>query len=155
MEIIERIALMNDYLEPYEDMSAYSFAVAEKFVEPITNALCKTMSFVFVRKEKRKSFPNHYFKGDEKFIFYKSKNDERAFMIACEGCQGFWGISVKCKTEDKKLFYDTIKSDLFENSDYTGIPFFEIDDFQDQLRGNFTKRQVNLIYNDLKYAGLI
>uniref|UniRef100_UPI003FD7900D hypothetical protein n=3 Tax=Ruminococcus TaxID=1263 RepID=UPI003FD7900D len=62
---------------------------------------------------------------------------------------------VKCKTEDKKLFYDTIKSDLFENSDYTGIPFFEIDDFQDQLRGNFTKRQVNLIYNDLKYAGLI
>ena len=68
-------------------------------------------------------------------------------MIACEGCQGFWGISVKCKTEDKKLFYDTIKSDLFENSDYTGI--------QDQLRGNFTKRQVNLIYNDLKYAGLI
>ncbi|MFR8293922.1 MAG: hypothetical protein ACLVAU_06950 [Ruminococcus sp.] len=23
-EIIERIALMNDYLEPYEDMSAYS-----------------------------------------------------------------------------------------------------------------------------------
>lgn len=33
--------------------------------------------------------------------------------------------------------------------------FFEIDDFQDQLRGNFTKRQVNLIYNDLKYAGLI
>ena len=76
-------------------------------------------------------------------------------MIACEGCQGFWEISVKCKTEDKKLFYDTIKSDLFENSDYTGIPFFEIDDFQDQLRGNFTKRQVNLIYNDLKYAGLI
>ena len=114
MEIIERIALMNDYLEPYEDMSAYSFAVAEKFVEPITNALCKTMGFVFDRKEKRKSFPNHYFKGD-----------------------------------------DTIKSDLFENSDYTGIPFFEIDDFQDQLRGNFTKRQVNLIYNDLKYAGLI
>ena len=42
-----------------------------------------------------------------------------------------------------------------KNSDYTGIPFFEIDDFQDQLRGNFTKRQVNLIYNDLKYAGLI
>ena len=114
---------MNDYLEPYEDMSAYSFAVAEKFVEPITNALCKTMGFVFDRKEKRKSFPNHYFKGDEKFIFYKSKNDERAFMIACEGCQGFWGISVKCKTEDKKLFYDTIKSDLFENSEYTGIPF--------------------------------
>ena len=75
---------MNDYLEPYEDMSAYSFAVAEKFVEPITNALCKTMGFVFDRKEKRKSFPNHYFKGDEKFIFYKSKNDERAFMIACE-----------------------------------------------------------------------
>ena len=131
---------MNDYLEPYEDMSAYSFAVAEKFVEPITNALCKTMGFVFDRKEKRKSFPNHYFK------------DERAFMIACEGCQGFWGISVKCKTEDKKLFYDTIKSDLFENSDYTGIPFFEIDDFQDQLRGDFTKRQVNLIYNDLKYT---
>lgn len=82
---------MNDYLEPYEDMSAYSFAVAEKFVEPITNALCKTMGFVFDRKEKRKSFPNHYFKGDEKFIFYKSKNDERAFMIACEGCQGFLG----------------------------------------------------------------
>ena len=46
---------MNDYLEPYEDMSAYSFAVAEKFVEPITNALCKTMGFVFDRKEKRKS----------------------------------------------------------------------------------------------------
>ena len=76
-------------------------------------------------------------------------------MIACDGSQGCWGISVKSKTEDKKLFYDTIKSDLFENSDYTGIPFFEIDDFQDQLRGNFTKRQVNLIYNDLKYAGLI
>ena len=56
---------MNDYLEPYEDMSAYSFAVAEKFVEPITNALCKTMGFVFDRKEKRKSFPNHYVKGDE------------------------------------------------------------------------------------------
>ena len=44
-EIIERIALMNDYLEPYEDMSAYSFAVAEEFVEPITNALCKTIRF--------------------------------------------------------------------------------------------------------------
>mgnify|MGYP007093408326 CR=1 FL=1 len=52
-EIIVRITLMNDYLEPYEDMSAYSFAVAEKFVEPITNALCKTMGFVFDRKEKR------------------------------------------------------------------------------------------------------
>ena len=46
---------MNDYLEPYEDMSAYSFAVAEEFVEPITNALCKTIGFVFDRKEKRKS----------------------------------------------------------------------------------------------------
>ena len=146
---------MNDYLEPYEDMSAYSFAVAEEFVEPITNALCKTMGFVFVRKEKRKSFPNHYFKGDEKFIFYKSKNDERAFMIAVQGNSVYWGISIKCKAEDKLLFYNTIKKYLEDNSDYTGIPFFEIDDFQDQLRWNFTKRQVNLIYNDLKYAGLI
>ena len=49
---------MNDYLEPYEDMSAYSFAVAEEFVEPITNALCKTMGFVFDRKENLKVFPN-------------------------------------------------------------------------------------------------
>lgn len=113
------------------------------------------MGFVFDRKEKLKSFPTHYFKGDEKFLFYKNKNDERAFMIACEGCQGFWGISVKCKTKDKQLFYNTIKSDLSENSDYTGIPFFEIDDFEDQLRKNFTKRQVNLIDNDLRDAGLI
>ncbi len=44
-EIIDRITFMNDYLEPYEDMSAYSFAVAEEFVEPITNALCKTIRF--------------------------------------------------------------------------------------------------------------
>lgn len=42
---------MNDYLEPYEDMSAYSFAVAEKFVEPITNALCKTMGFFLTEKK--------------------------------------------------------------------------------------------------------
>ena len=95
---------MNDYLEPYEDMSAYSFAVAEKFVEPITNALCKTMGFVFDRKEKRKSFPNHYFKGDEKFIFYKSKNDERAFMIACEGCQGFVEFRSNVKPRIKSFF---------------------------------------------------
>ncbi|MFR8293923.1 MAG: hypothetical protein ACLVAU_06955 [Ruminococcus sp.] len=115
------------------------FAVAEKFAEPITNALCKTMGFVFDRKEKRKSFPNHYFKGDEKFIFYKSKNDERAFMIACEGCQGFWGISVKCKTEDKKLFMTQLNLICLK---IVIIPysFFEIDDFQDQLRGNFTKK---------------
>lgn len=146
---------MNDYLVPYEDMSAYSFAVAEEFVEPITSALCKTMGFVFDRKEKLKSFPTHYFKGNEKFLFYKSKNDERAFMIACEGCQRVWGISVKCKTKDKQLFYDTIKIDLADNSDYTGIPFFELDDFEDQLRKNFTKRQVNLIDNDLRDAGLI
>lgn len=64
---------MNDYLEPYEDMSAYSFAVAEKFVEPITNALCKTMGFVFDRKEKRKSFPNHYLKVMRNLFFTKAK----------------------------------------------------------------------------------
>ena len=92
---------MNDYLEPYEDMSAYSFAVAEKFVEPITNALCKTMGFVFDRKENLKVFPNSGFKGNEVFCFYKSKNDERAFMIAVQGNSVYWGISIKCKAEDK------------------------------------------------------
>ena len=92
---------MNDYLEPYEDMSAYSFAVAEEFVEPITNALCKTMGFVFDRKENLKVFPNSSFKGNEVFCFYKSKNDERAFMIAVQGNSVYWGISIKCKAEDK------------------------------------------------------
>lgn len=103
---------MNDYLEPYEDMSAYSFAVAEKFVEPITNALCKTMGFVFDRKENLKVFPNSGFKGNEVFCFYKSKNDERAFMIAVQGNSVYWGISIKCKAEDKLLFYNTIKNIL-------------------------------------------
>ena len=71
-------------------------------------------------------------------------------MIACEGCQGFWGISVKCKTEDKSFFMTQLNLICLKIVIITGIPFFEIDDFQDQLRGNFTKRQVNLIYNDFK-----
>ena len=111
---------MNDYLEPYEDMSAYSFAVAEEFVEPITNALCKIMGFVFDRKENLKVFPNSGFKGNEVFCFYKSKNDERAFMIAVQGNSVYWGISIKCKAEDKLLFYNTIKKYLEDNSDFTG-----------------------------------
>ena len=146
---------MNDYLEPYEDMSAYSFAVAEEFVEPITNALCKTMGFVFDRKENLKVFPNSSFKGNEVFCFYKSKNDERAFMIAVQGNSVYWGISIKCKAEDKLLFYNTIKKYLEDNNDYTGIPFFKIDEFEDQLRKNYSKIQQNLFENDLRDAGLI
>ena len=154
-EIIVRITLMNDYLEPYEDMSAYSFAVAEEFLEPITNALCKTMGFVFDRKENLKVFPNSSFKGNEVFCFYKSKNDERAFMIAVQGNSVYWGISIKCKAEDKLLFYNTIKKYLEDNNDYTGIPFLQIDEFEDQLRKNYSKIQQNLFENDLRDAGLI
>lgn len=64
---------MNDYLEPYEDMSAYSFAVAEKFVEPITNALCKTMGFVFDRKENLKVFLTVVLRATRCFAFTKAK----------------------------------------------------------------------------------
>ena len=64
---------MNDYLEPYEDMSAYSFAVAEKFVEPITNALCKTMGFVFDRKENLKFFLTVVLRATRCFAFTKAK----------------------------------------------------------------------------------
>lgn len=64
---------MNDYLEPYEDMSAYSFAVAEKFVEPITNALCKTMGFVFDRKENASLFQIIILKVMRNLFFTKAK----------------------------------------------------------------------------------
>ena len=64
---------MNDYLEPYEDMSAYSFAVAEEFVEPITNALCKTMGFVFDRKENLKFFLTVVLRATRCFAFTKAK----------------------------------------------------------------------------------
>ena len=89
------------------------------------------------------------------FCFYKSKNDERAFMIAVQGNSVYWGISIKCKAEDKLLFYNTIKKYLEDNSDYTGIPFLQIDEFENQLRKNYSKIQQNLFENDLRDAGLI
>lgn len=64
---------MNDYLEPYEDMSAYSFAVAEKFVEPITNALCKPWVLFLTEKKNASLFQIIILKVMRNLFFTKAK----------------------------------------------------------------------------------
>lgn len=145
---------MIDYLKPYDDMCALSFAVSDIFVEPITNALCKAMDFVLIERSKLKIFPNPRFNGNEVYYLYNNKKDERAFLLVVQGIADYYGISIKCKTDEKTLFYDTIKLYLAENHEYTSIPFLKLDDFKDQLR-EYTGIVQNSIENDLRKAGLI
>lgn len=132
-----------DYLKVYDDMSAFSVTIEKKFIDSTIDSLCNSMNF-------------HISKLGTNYRIYSNLSDDRSFMLVVYYDTPFCGLSIKCETKFKELFFRSIESQLLETQSLWGIPYTEIDDYPDWLRDNkYSSICKNPIREGLKIANLI
>lgn len=125
---------MNEFLKKYNDMSAYYVTIDKKFIIDVLSKLSQNMNFFLEKQE-------------ENYYLYKCLDDERKFLLATKCSQTFYGISIKCRVEEKELFFNTIEPQLFQTQELWGMPHININDYPNRL--TYVSESKNPIEEDL------
>lgn len=131
---------MKDFMKPYSDMSAYYVTIDRTMITELLDAVCEKMQYAVVETH-------------EDYYLLASDKDERAFLLATKAIQPFYGIAVKCKTSEKRLFFDTIEPFLSKTQEGWGMPYVAYDEHLDWFICDYNGK--NPVEDDLQRCGLI
>lgn len=150
---------MFDYMAKYEDMGYYYVTISEGLIDKALENLNKKMNFIFVKKdtyhftERARKIGDSFIPETEyerPFYLYRKDDDERAYVLATQWLEYFWGIAVKCRTSEKELFFNTLWTQILESADLDGISYGKIEEYPDH-----TYIEHSAVEADLRTVGLI
>ncbi len=131
---------MQDFMKPYSDMSAYYVTIDRTMITELLDAICEKMQYSVIEEQTN-------------FFLLASAEDDRAFLLAVRCIQPFYGISIKCKSSEKRLFFDTIGPFLSKTHEGWGMPHVEYDAHPDWLICDYNGK--NPVEDNLQRCGLI
>jgi hypothetical protein len=130
-------------MKAFDDMSAFSVTIDKNVIDSAINNLCDKMGY-------------YLSESDFNYRLYCNREDERAFVLAVYYDTPFCGLSIKCKSSFRDIFFDSIRLQLSETESLWGIPHTNDDDMPDWLRPNkYTSIITNPILLALKKANLV
>lgn len=131
---------MKNYLDKYEDMSAFYVTIDQCMVTELLENVCNKMNYTISMES-------------ENFTLFKRHDDKRSFLLSVKCVQPFYGISIKCKSTERKKFFEIIAPQLSKMDELWGMPHVDYNEYPDWLTCNYKVK--NPIEDDLQRCGLL
>lgn len=131
---------MQDFMKLYNDMSAFYVTIDQSMVTELVENICNSMNYTISIE-------------CEDFTLFRHHDDKRSFLLAVKSTQPFYGISIKCKSIERKKFFEIIAPQLSKMDELWGMPHVAYDEYPDWLSCDYKVK--NPVEDDLQSCGLL